>query len=143
MKKKGRPPKLTKATVDQICLYIENGNTNKDAVLLCGLTESAFYQWKERAMRLKDQGRLGRVENEIYLYLVESLKKAESKFRAYHISNINAASKSQWQASAWMLERRYPGEYGRRGIEIEVPVKPADEAEEVVRIYIPDNGRGE
>jgi len=141
MTKRGRKPKLSKEMVDQICLYIENGNTNKDAVLLSGITETAFYQWKEKANRIKDAGRLNRSENEIYLYLLESIKKAESKFRAYHIGNINVASKKEWQASAWMLERRYPNEFGRRGVEIEVPVKQGDDVEEVVRIYVPDNGR--
>jgi hypothetical protein len=141
MTKRGRKPKLTVEMIDQICLYIENGNTNKDAVLLSGITEAAFYKWKEIANRIKDAGRLDREANYLYFYLLESIKKAESKFRAYHISNINAASKKEWTASAWMLERRYPNEFGKRGVEIEVPVKVGDDVEEVVRIYVPDNGR--
>ncbi len=141
MSTRGRPLKINKDIIDQICLFIENGNSNKDAVVLAGVPESTFYNWKSRAVQLKDAERLTWVRYEIYSYLLECIKKAEAKFRAYHISNINSAAKKEWQASAWMLERRYPNEFGRRGVEIEVPVKSVDDVEEVVRIYVPDNGR--
>lgn len=44
------------------------------------------------------------------------LRKAEAEFVLYHLQVINSAAKSGngngWKASAWLLERRFPAEYG-------------------------------
>lgn len=52
---------------------------------------------------------------ELHDKLVESLKKAEAQFKAVHVNNIIQAGKEKrhWQASAWLLERKYPKEYGK------------------------------
>ena len=42
----------------------------------------------------------------------EQVKKAEATGQLKHIKKVDAAD--QWQASAWMLERKWPDEFGRR-----------------------------
>ena len=43
------------------------------------------------------------------------IKKAEAKFIAWNEQQImSAAKKGNWQAAAWLLERKYPDEFGRR-----------------------------
>lgn len=45
--------------------------------------------------------------------LERDIKKAYSKYKAVHIARINEASKNEWQASAWMLERKFPDEFAK------------------------------
>ncbi len=104
----GRPLSLTKEVIAELCTYIENGNTQKDAILMCGFTETTLYDWLKKARANEEAG----VES-IYTELSKSLKKSESRFKAYHIQQIHKASKTTWQASAWLLERKYPKEYAK------------------------------
>ncbi len=133
-----RPTRLTKLLIEQLATYIENGNFAQDACKLADVSESGFYKWLATGRAILD----GEIEktraNALTVELVEAIKHADAKFKAYHLSNINRASRATWQASAWMLERRFPDEYGRRG---ENAVKI--ESEGAVTIYIPDNSREE
>ncbi|MDK2946097.1 MAG: hypothetical protein PWQ85_869 [Geotoga sp.] len=43
------------------------------------------------------------------------MKEAESKSMIRHLSNIvKASQEGNWQASAWILERRFPELWGRK-----------------------------
>lgn len=44
----------------------------------------------------------------------EQLRQAEQKCEFVHLNNVQTAGKSNWRASAWLLERRYPERYGPR-----------------------------
>jgi len=47
----------------------------------------------------------------------ELLQACQSNVELDHLKNINAAGKlGQWQASAWLLERRFPDKYAKRDI---------------------------
>ena len=102
---------LTEELIKEICSFIENGNTQKDAAALCGVAESTFYNWTKVAKEGKASGRAAT----LYALLLESVKKAESAFKDYHLGQIRAASTrpAHWQASAWLLERKFPNEFGR------------------------------
>lgn len=104
---------LNRAFIKEFCGYIENGITQRDAALMCGISEACLYKWLGRG---KQEIELGiDAEDSIYVELVESLKRSEPKFKAYHIQQIHKASRDlkQWQASAWLLERKYPREFGK------------------------------
>ena len=52
--------------------------------------------------------------NTKYVQFFHKVKKASADFRAYHMLKIREAGDSgTWQASAWLLERCYPEEFGR------------------------------
>jgi len=127
---------LTKLLIEQLATYIENGNFAQDACKLADVSEAGYYKWLATGRAILE----GEIEktraNALTVELVEAIKHADAKFKAYHLSNINRASRTTWQASAWMLERRFPEEYGRRA---ENSVKV--ETEGAVTIYIPDNSR--
>jgi len=127
---------LTKLLIEQLATYIENGNFAQDACKLADVSEAGYYKWLATGRAILE----GEIEktraNALTVELVEAIKHADAKFKAYHLSNINRASRTTWQASAWMLERRFPEEYGRRA---ENSVKV--ESEGAVTIYIPDNSR--
>ena len=50
----------------------------------------------------------------LLIEFVESTKKAEAEAICRNVAVINVAARTQWQASAWYLERRYPDDYGRK-----------------------------
>ena len=52
-----------------------------------------------------------------------AVKKAEANAIVAHIKNISDASKSNWTASAWFLERKYPELFGKREVEPKVENK--------------------
>lgn len=133
-----RPTRLTKQLIEQLATYIENGNFAQDACKLADVSEAGYYKWLATGRAILDGEVQKTKANALTVELVEAIKHADAKFKAYHLSNINKASRTTWQASAWMLERRFPDEYGRRA---ENAVKI--ESEGAVTIYIPDNSREE
>jgi hypothetical protein len=44
----------------------------------------------------------------------EAIKKAEEEAVASHVQTIHAFSQSNWQASAWWLERRRKEDFGKQ-----------------------------
>lgn len=43
---------------------------------------------------------------------------AEAEFIAGELANIRAAAKKSWQASAWLLERKFPSEFSQPQIQL-------------------------
>lgn len=71
---------------------IQIGNFYNESAILSGICEDTFYTWK------KDKNKPE---------FSEALKKANARCEQFHIKNIRDASEKNWQASAWMLERKY------------------------------------
>jgi len=112
----GRKSKiLDENTRGTIVKYIKNGNYIKTACLAAGISERAYYDWVARGENPKGG------EDEIYVQFLQELKKAEAENITKNIQNIqDAGNRPQtWMASAWLLERKYPADFGRR-IELEV-----------------------
>ena len=110
-----RNPKICKELVDEILTYKENGISDKDICDMVGISQTAFYEWLkegETGKSAKDDTKKP-AYYDLKLELVEGLKRARAAFKAYHIQNITKASKKDWTASAWILERMYPKEYSR------------------------------
>lgn len=128
-----RKSKLTSETTKRFCKSIEQGLTYKDSCHAAGISTSTFYVWKAKAADAKS----GK-----YVAFMDALKKAEvrAKFNLLQIIDDcalggktltktkikkdkegNILSKTVtitetapiWQASAWLLERRFPDEFGR------------------------------
>ena len=110
-----RKPKLTKELVDEFLTYKENGISDKDCCDMVGISEQSLYDWlKEAETGVSSKHPDQKPSNyELKLELAEGLKKARAAFKAFHVQNITKASKRSWQASAWLLERMYPKEFGR------------------------------
>lgn len=102
-----RPIKLTEKLIKEVCTYIENGLSNIDACRMAGMSESAFYEYQQRGKNPEEK-------NPIFEEFVESIKKALIKFKLYHLQKIRIAGDSgTWQASAWLMERKFKEEFGR------------------------------
>lgn len=77
------------------------------------------------------------------LYFLEQREQAEAGFEQHHIANINQHSIETWQASAWMLERKFPERYGRQRLEITGADGGAVKLDSTAKVvlYLPENGR--
>ena len=77
----------------------------EDACIFAGISSRQFRSWRE----LAEQG------VEPYAGRWVEIQRSESQAVIRNLFNIhNAGNSGSWQASAWILERKYPAKYGRR-----------------------------
>lgn len=123
----GRKPILNEELIEEICSVIQAGNYVITACDYCGVSQSSFYNWVNRAeaeiARMEETGDEEPLESEkIYLQFLDSFKKAEATAKVRNVAIINDAAKTQWQAAAWYLERRDPEQWGRKYQEVKADV---------------------
>lgn len=82
---------------EEICKNIILGLTVRDACLLSDISEETYYRWLKEHTAFR-----------------ESIEKAKAAFKQRNIAVIAKASLKSWQASAWLLERKMPEEFGLR-----------------------------
>jgi len=102
VKSVGRPSKLTPQTIKILKATIGKGMSYADACTLSGISYSTFKKWQQKA-------EAGVKE---YLFFLDELKKAKAMGKLQNIKKIR--EDSSWQSAAWLLERQYPEEFGRR-----------------------------
>ena len=112
----GNRTKLLKPHVRQTILdYIAKGNYISTACKAAGVCPETYCNWQNKAEAATSS-------DDIYYQFFQELKTAEAQNIAHNIENIQTASDKDarnWTASAWLLERKYPAEYGKR-LELEV-----------------------
>jgi transposase len=124
--------KLTPEITDKLCRAIRMGITNEDAASMANIGRSTFYRWKQRGKAAKSGA---------YRDFWDHIKRAEVECKAILLKRVHdAASGNQeivetrevvrdggvvevitttkrlppaWQAAAWILERKFPDEFGR------------------------------
>lgn len=102
-----RKTKLTYEIVAQVVELKRDGLCDADIIAALGVHPSTFYRW------LKD-GEEARSGLKRALY--DELKKAESEYKRTLLTTIKSAAECRaqfWTAAAWLLERKYPMEYGK------------------------------
>lgn len=104
----GRPTKLTKELTSKIAKHVEDWLPFEQACLLSEVSERNFYHWVEFAKRDEKAGK-----ESIFTAFFQEIKKAQSKAESEALCDVRAKV-SNWQASAWLLERRHHDRYGRR-----------------------------
>lgn len=98
-----RRPKLTQEMVDEAIRLKADGLSNGDIICAPGVHESTFYRW------------IGDPKNKLQRELSEGLKKEESAFKRTLFTTIRSAAlaRNQYWTAAWLLERKYPDEFGK------------------------------
>ena len=92
-----RRPKLTPEVQERICQAIATGATYEHAAAYGGITFQTLNDWRKTKPLFS-----------------EALKDAEGRGVLALLARIQkAAGEGTWQAAAWILERRYPRDYGR------------------------------
>lgn len=77
--------------------YIEQGMTQVDAAALAGIGLSTFHGWYRKDPEFKAR-----------------CIQANQKFKMKHLSNIGQHAAVDWKASAWLLARKFPAEFGEK-----------------------------
>jgi hypothetical protein len=91
---------------EKIIQAIALGLTYERACGLAGVSYQSLRNWIARG---------GQETEGEYFDFLDALKKAEAQAEAVCLQRIHkAAQGGQWQAAAWILERRYPEQWGRR-----------------------------
>ena len=82
---------------DELFRLLSDGLPVTLATAAAGIGRTTFYNWMNDAK------------------FAEQVEAAQARAVAPLLDRIRtAASNGQWQAAAWILERRWPGEFGRR-----------------------------
>ena len=89
---------------NDICKFIEEGNTYEDSAVLAGVSRSSFYSWYTEKHKL------------FHKDFKEAVIKSEIICKRRNINVIQRASYKSWTAAAWYLERRYSDEYALKNI---------------------------
>lgn len=85
--------KATPETIRAVLAGIESGLTADKAIMLAGISEPALERWKKTNATLS-----------------QLFKQAELKIEQELIGFVRAASRKDWKAGAWLLERRFQWE---------------------------------
>lgn len=119
MTERGRPTKLTYELIEQIADLVREGNYIETASAVAGIDKNSLYRWLKRGAReverlAKNPKLKGKIEEKIYVDFSDAVKKAMAESEADDLENIKKASREDWKASAWRLERRFPNRWGRK-----------------------------
>ena len=119
--KRGPESKLTREVQRYICKSLEKCNSIKTAMESAGLSERVFFNW----MKIPS--------------FAAAVSRARAKAKAKLVKVIVDAAPKDWRASAFLLARTYPSEYGQR-VEI---TETAEEPKTVgVNIFYDTGGQG-
>lgn len=97
--------KLTIKIQNAICRHLKNGMSVKNSMKMVGIHESTFYGWMSRGEK-ETKG--------VYFEFCEAVEKAKAESEKKLVDIIRgAAEQGEWKPAAWMLERRFPDQWGR------------------------------
>ena len=101
--------KCTPERIEAICDYIKLGMSIADIADLVGIRRETYHNWIRR----------GESGEEPYLTFLTAVTRARPHFKLFHVNNINRIAKERkddgvsLRASQFMLERKFPDEFGK------------------------------
>lgn len=98
------PKTLTPETQTAIALAVAAGAPIPIAAASVGVPKSTWRNWLAK----------GREGIEPYAAFLEAMESAKAAFAAGAVRKIAAAGEFDWHPLAWLLERRFPHQFGRR-----------------------------
>lgn len=139
--KGGRRLRLTDEIERIIVETLQVGATFEAAAGRAGVAVQTIHEWRRRG-RGEDADRPSTPRLAAFAAAVE---KAMADAETGCVSTIRKASRTQWQAAAWLLERRHPERYGRADrhqVEMRAHVTTEDPRERLARILAPAAAAG-
>ena len=100
----GRKTKLTPELQEEITKRIKAGNYIQVACEAIGISHTTYFNWIKKGEEGKSP----------YVEFLKAIKKAEAEAHVNCVAIIASHATEQWQAAAWLLERKYPDKWGRR-----------------------------
>ena len=92
----------TPERLSAICEAVARGLSPSRAAIVCGVSKQALSDWCDPNGLNFDQD------------IPDSIARAESAFIQARLASVQAAEPKDWRAAAWLLERRYPAEFGEQ-----------------------------
>lgn len=115
----GFEPGLDDALLRKIHTLANQGLPRYQIARFLAIPHRTWAEWLKRGKQHLNPKYKKTVPNgAIYAKLITRLNQADAEHLAELLANINRAGKTQWQASAWMAERKYPEQFASRGPEI-------------------------
>jgi transposase len=100
----GRPTSCTPELIANMAECLELGYTIKLACEACGIVTSTFADWMNK----------GEAGEEPFTEFSSAVRAAQKKAADYHLRSVQKHANVDWRAAAWMLERRFPDDYGKK-----------------------------
>lgn len=101
------PKKLNAAMIARLAEAVGRGLPDVRAASLCGISPRTLKAWRAAGRAARGNSLLARLNRE--------LERADAEFMDHHLQRIARAgaegNKTQWTASAWLLERRHQSEF--------------------------------
>ena len=111
--------KLSKARIDTVANALRKGAIIKQACACAGISDTTYHNWykefKDNNLEPLDPDEsLSAIpeRGELLSYFVRETTTALNNYASKLLDKIHEAN--SWQAAAWILERRFPEEFGRR-----------------------------
>lgn len=98
-----RPTKLTPEMQARILEGLRLGGTHQLVCDYAGVDPATFYRW----MNLGASGKAP------YREFCQEVKRVTAEVGLLWVGIIQESAPKTWQAAAWLLERRFPEQYGR------------------------------
>ena len=108
--------KLNSNVRKAIIKAIEAGVPVNHAARAAGIVDRTFRHWRKRGEN--PQG----VEDNTYCRLCQEIEEAEARFITKNVERVDKAADKDPSHAEWLLERRYPGIFGKR---IEIDLGPS------------------
>jgi hypothetical protein len=93
--------------IEQICDLLIQGKSIARAATITGISESTIHRWLSHGK--------SKTAEPIFVELVQRVKEAVECSEFELIQSLRNAGRDpkNWRAIAWMLERRFPEQYGK------------------------------
>jgi len=105
----GRPTKLTDELIEGIAKNIEAGMTIEYAAAEQGVLRGAVQQWlREGAQDIHIN------KKSLQSKFSYTIRAARSKLQKRLVNNIEKHGQEDWRPAAWILERTFPKDFGKR-----------------------------
>lgn len=113
-----RPAALTPECQKLIVGYLAEGNYLETACRASGITSATFRHWRQRAEQ-------GDPDAQQYADFFAVCKTAMAVGEVNALREVKSGRQG-WQGSAWYLERRYPGRWGKKD-KLELDMRKTDD----------------
>jgi hypothetical protein len=136
MAKRGRPTLLEESpkVAEDFLTAVRAGNYLHVATAFAGLSRETPIEWRKRGARDLRKG-----EDTIYARFATAVDVALAHAEVHSVAAIRSATKENWQAAAWLLERRHPDRWSRH-VTIDLSKCTDDQIESALSAIAADGG---
>ncbi len=119
-KKKSTRTRRTKAELDpelvgKLIAALKVGAGKKAAARACGIAEKTIHTYEGIGRAALEKPEEDRTEREALMAdFVRQLDAAQEDLRIHLLTELKRQAKGDWRAGAWLLEKVFPKEYGKR-----------------------------